>query len=142
MALNRRRLKEQLKLHEAERLRIYTDTVGKVTVGIGHNLSDKGIPQMVSDLLFLFDVDDALDWIRDNLPWFDELDEIRQRVIVDMVFNMGSKVREFVGMIAAIKARDWQGAHDHMLGSLWARQTGTRAQRLAKMMLTGHDYEE
>jgi lysozyme len=54
-----------------------------------------------------------------------------------MAFNLRERLLGFHDTLAAILNDDWQRAHDEMLDSLWAKQVGERAQRLAKMILTG-----
>jgi lysozyme len=58
-----------------------------------------------------------------------------------MAFNLGAKLRGFKDFLGAVEAKDWAKASAAMLDSTWAKQTKTRADRLAKMMLTGNDYK-
>lgn len=136
-SINRATLRSQLKRHEGERLYPYTDTVGKLTIGVGHNLTDNGIPQFVSDLLLDDDIDRAIKGLQSLLS-FESLDEVRQRVLINMAFNMGvSKLRGFKLMLAAVKAGNYSEAAYQMLNSQWATQVGQRAVELANMMKTG-----
>lgn len=74
--------------------------------------------------------------------WFTTLDDIRQKVVIDMAFNLGvNGVLSFKNMIQALKEKDYDKAAEEMLDSLWAEQVGNRADRLAKMMRTDEDYE-
>jgi lysozyme len=69
------------------------------------------------------------------------LTEVRQRVIVDLVFNMGTRAQTFVKCKAAIEANNWSRAVQELYSSKWASQVGlTRAHRLGQMLLTGNDY--
>lgn len=69
--------------------------------------------------------------------WAD-LDEIRRAALNDMAFQMGGGgLKGFQFMLAAIRTRNWQRAHDEALASAWARQTPRRADRNALMLLTG-----
>ena len=132
-------LEEQLIAHEGFRLKPYIDTVGKITIGVGHNLTDKGISRDVAMRIFEEDLTEAVAGAA-AFPWFARLDAIRQRVVVDMVFNLGAtKFRKFVGTIAAIEAGDYVKASEQMLRSRWSQQVGKRAQRLARMMRDGLD---
>ena len=71
------------------------------------------------------------------LEYWPHLSEVRQAVIVDMVFNLGfSRFRKFKKMNAAINKRDYKTAAEELLNSRYARQVGSRATRLAKMMET------
>ena len=123
---------------EGRRTRPYVDTVGKVTIGIGHNLTDKGIPDSVVDELLKIDIDDATK-AAETIPIYNQLDSIRQTVLVDMVFNMGlESLLQFVNMLSAIKRRDYEAAAINMLSSKWAHQVGSRAIELAQIMRTGN----
>lgn len=72
-----------------------------------------------------------------NLPWFSNLSDLRQDVLVNMTYNLGVEgLLGFHQTLSDIKAGEWQAAHDGMLASLWARQVPNRAKRLAEQMLT------
>lgn len=140
--MNRERLKQQLVLHEGLRLSSYTDTVGKITVGIGHNISDCGItvPLSVVDSLFDADLKKVERELDRYLPWWTEQDEIRQRVLVDLWFNMGGRVLGFKNFLVALRTQQYDAAADHLLDSKWATQVGSRSVRLTNMIRTGRDY--
>lgn len=136
---DRERLRAQLMLHEGLRRFPYTDTVGKLTIGVGRNISDVGISEAEAMVLLDNDIDQC---IRDlsTFTWFPELNAVRQRVMVDMRFNLGpNRFRTFKNTLAAVARGDYQAAANGMLRSLWARQVGGRAIRLATMMRTGID---
>ncbi|MFC4275575.1 glycoside hydrolase family protein [Achromobacter aloeverae] len=130
-------LQAELIRDEGERLKPYKDTVDKTTIGIGRNLDDKGISHDESLMLLANDIADAEDFLNRNLPWWAELDDVRMRVLLNMAFNLGGKLLQFKNTLGAVQRHDWQAAHDGMLDSLWAKQVGARAQRLAYMMLHG-----
>ncbi len=135
--MNLERLKAQITLHEGKRLKPYIDTVGKVTIGIGRNLTDRGITD--EECQFLLEGDIKLVQIyAAAFSWYDDLDEVRQAVVLDMLFNMGpGRFAGFVKLISAIERRDWADAAFQMMDSTWAIQVGQRAIRLSEMMKTG-----
>jgi len=134
-------LKKQLLLHEGFRQYPYKDTVGKLTIGIGRNLDDRGISMNESLVLLEFDVAEIVNYLS-RYDWFNNLGDVRQRVVVDMVYNLGiSGFLKFKRTIQAIKERDFDKAAEQMLKSKWAGQVGIRATRLARMMETGEDYD-
>lgn len=136
-AADRHALWQQLIQHEGLKLKIYTDTVGVPTIGVGRNLRDKGISQTEAMLLLEHDVDECLSDC-ETFPWFAGLDPIRQRVICDMRFNLGAAgLRKFTNTLAAVARGDYGTAAAGMLKSLWAKQVKGRAVRLAEMMRTG-----
>lgn len=136
---DRQRLRAQLVLHEGLRLKPYTDTVGKLTIGIGRNLTDVGISREEAYVLLEHDIDACLVDLQ-TFPGFAQLDPVRQRVLVDMRFNLGpSRFRGFKRTLAAVAAGDYAAAAAGMRASKWSQQVKTRAVRLARMMETGID---
>lgn len=133
----------QLRLHEGERLKPYRCTAGKLTIGVGRNLDDRGITAQESAMLLENDID-AVEWdLRAALPWVQELDEVRQRVLLDMCFNLGlTGLLGFKRTLAAIKGGQYARASAMMLQSRWATQVGERATRLSQMMMTGQIPDE
>lgn len=131
------KLKAELSLDEGRKNRIYVDTVGKVSGGIGRNLTDKGFRDNEIDLMYQNDVAETEGWLDRNLSWWRSLDPVRQRVMMNMAFNMQGKLLTFINTLAAIKRGDYAAAAAGMLDSLWARQVGARATRLAEMMRSG-----
>lgn len=128
----------ELRRDEGVRLKPYRDTVGKLTIGVGRNLDDVGISEDEANAMLQNDISGACGDLDDALPWWETLDPVRQRVLVNMCFNMGIEtLLGFHATLGAIQRGDWQAAHDGMLASHWADQVGARAQRLANMMLTG-----
>jgi lysozyme len=141
MTPEQQRLIDQIILHEGKRSKPYRDTVGKLTIGVGRNLDDVGLFDDEIELLLINDLKRFERSLDKSLPWWRDLDEVRQRVILDMCFNMGlGGLLGFKNTLAKIKAHDWAGARRGMLQSKWAKQVGARATRLADMMLTGKDY--
>lgn len=133
-------MRQLITKHEGVRLKPYMDTRGKWTIGIGRNLSDVGISRTEADLLFEADLDTTLIGLRLRVPVFNDLDAVRQRVLVDMAFNMGiSGLLTFRLMIDALIAGDHAKAAEQMRSSDWAAQVSTRAYEDAAMMETGTD---
>jgi len=131
-------IQTQLIQHESIRLRPYVDTVGKVTIGVGRNLTDKGISIAEARYLLGNDVTEVEHDLDRMLPWWRGLDGIRQRVLADMCFNLGpAGLMKFSATLGAIHAKDYARAAMYMLDSKWSEQVGRRARRLAKMMELG-----
>lgn len=136
--VDRNAMVRQLRLHEGERLRPYRCTAGKLTIGVGRNLEDRGISAEESAMLLSNDISREERELLAALPWVAKLSEVRQRVLLDMSFNLGLEgLLAFKRTLAAIQAGQYQQAAGMMLESLWARQVGQRAQRLSQMMATG-----
>lgn len=134
---DREALRQQLIRHEGYRLLPYVDTAGKVTIGVGRNLTDRGISDAEVRYLLDNDITIAINALV-VFPWFPDLDQIRQRVFVDLCFNMGlPRLRTFRRMLAAAERRDWGTAARELLESAYASQVGSRASTLATMLRTG-----
>ena len=129
----------QLTLHEGMRQFPYKCTSGKLTIGIGRNLDDRGITEAEAGFLLGNDIDDFQDRLTREIPWMVELDAVRQRVLLDMAFNLGVPgLLKFKRTLAAIRGKEYDRAAAMMLDSRWATQVGQRAKRLSRMMATGH----
>jgi lysozyme len=138
--VNLQRLWEQLVHHEGLRLKPYRCSAGKLTIGVGRNLEDVGLTEEEALLLLGNDISRVITELDQNIPAFSSLDEIRKRVLVDMGFNLGiNRLMKFRRMLAALEAGDWSQAAVEMMDSRWARQVGSRAERLKLMMETGED---
>lgn len=131
-------MRSELIRDEAMRLKPYRDSVGKLTIGVGRNLDDVGISQVEAAQMLDSDIRRTADALDKALPWWRSLDEVRQRVILNMAFNLGvAGLLGFKNTLAAVQAGKYDDAAAGMLASKWARQVGDRARRLANMMVAG-----
>lgn len=143
--MNREALKAMLREEESTRKYPYDDATGKapvitgkLSIGVGRNLTDKGLRPKEIDFLLENDIDEVMNEIAKALSWFDALSDNRQIVVADMVFNLGMpRFLEFKRTIASIAKGSYALAADQMLESKWARQVGQRAVKLADMMRAG-----
>lgn len=130
------KLKDQLILHEGLELKSYQCSAGFITLGVGRNVEELGITEDEARYLLDNDILRVTKELDSNLPWWRDLSEVRQRVLVDMVFNLGiSRFLNFKNAINAMQEEDWEEAAAQMLDSKWADQVGKRADRLAKAMI-------
>jgi lysozyme len=137
MSIDIEKLADELKRDEGFRDTVYTCSAGKQTIGYGHNIEDNPIPERVCEVLLHHDIGNALREC-ERFPWFYVLDDVRKRVIVNMIFNIGARgVSNFRKMIAALEAGDYDEAATQMIDSKWYRQVGDRAERLVAMMRDG-----
>ncbi len=139
----REKLLDMLMLHEGLELKPYQCTADKTTIGVGRNLSDVGITENEAKYLLQNDIDRILKEV-EHWSFLEKLNEPRQAVILDMVFNMGVtkfNANTWVKTFAAIQNEEWEKASNEMLDSKWAKQVGQRAIRLSQMMRKGEWYE-
>ena len=132
-------IEKQLIKHEGLEKKVYRCPAGKLTVGVGRNLEDKGITEEEALFLLRNDIAECEDDLRSIFTEYDALDESRKRVLIDMRFNLGpSRFRQFKKLIAAVKEKEFSRAAEEMKDSSWYRQVGKRAETLFKMMeITG-----
>ncbi len=131
-------LKALLRNDEGERLKPYTDTVGKLTIGVGRNLSDRGISAAESDFLLTNDIAEVQATLNRSMPWWIILSGPRQLVLASMCFNLGlGRLLLFRNFLAECRAGNYAAAAAEMLDSEWAKQVGDRAHRLAILMEKG-----
>ena len=136
--MDRDQLRVELTRDEAERLKPYTDTVGKLTIGVGRNLSDRGISSDEAQFLLGNDIRIVESDLNERLPWWNRLSDARQRVLANMCFNLGIvRLLGFKTTLEFIRTEQWDKAADGMLQSIWAHQVGQRAVRLSEMMRNG-----
>lgn len=129
-------LVEQLKRHEGMELKPYRCSEGKLTIGFGRNLDDRGISVGEANFMLRNDISQAYIDLLQNHPWIDQLDAARRDVFINMVFNLGiNRFNGFKKAIAAAKVGDFELCAKEMLDSKWANQVGRRANDLAEQMV-------
>ena len=134
--MDHKKLKKMLIEHEGIKYAPYKCTAGKTTIGIGHNLDDKGISKAVVDLIYAEDIAEVETDLKAIFYDFDKLPGQIQLVLADMRFQLGHKgFRSFKMMITAVKERNWAVMFSQMKNSDWHRQTPNRANDLLKMVL-------
>lgn len=143
-------LNAALRADEGVRRFRYLDTRGHWTIGVGHNLDVSPLPhgwaQPLSDMqiaeLLAGDIRTSISKAIAHIPFYGRLTDNRQRIIIEMLFNMGwgdgsHGLSSFKHTLLAIRDGQYSAAADGMLASEWAKQVGARATRLATQMRNG-----
>lgn len=128
--------KEMIERHEGRRKFPYPDTVGKITIGVGRNLTDNGLSDDEIDYLYNNDYNEAKRQAS-KIPGWDEMSTVRQDAFIDMMFNLGPKLLGWTETMQLVAAKDWDGVADHLTGTLWHKQVGHRAIELEQMIREG-----
>ena len=141
MQYSRQFLQTELMRDEGAKTQAYQDSLGYWTIGVGHLL---GRTQRMSVLtppeleaLLAWDIKAAELALDSILPEWRDLDDVRQRALVNMAFNLGYRLHGFTKFLTSVRAKDWKNAAAEMMLSSWAVQVGKRAERLHKMIETG-----
>jgi lysozyme len=135
-------LTKQLNRDEGRKPTVYKDSLGLWTVGVGRLVDPSrpgcGLRDDEMDYMLRNDINDRIDALTRALPWFQNLDDVRKGVLLNMAFQLGTNgVLAFANTLAKVQAGDYQTAATMMMQSKWATQTPERAARLAKQMASG-----
>ena len=139
------KLREEIEYDEGSVNEIYLDHLGLATFGVGHLVRKEdpeygwevGTPVDADRCVEAFNTDNETVLSDCKLLYsdFEDLPEEAQRIIANMMFNMGRpRLSKFKGMKRGVDARDWNAAADEMVDSRWYRQVTNRADRLVERM--------
>tara|TARA_B100000085_G_C18502267_1_gene495986 strand:+ start:99 stop:1268 length:1170 start_codon:yes stop_codon:yes gene_type:complete len=140
------------KMYDTEgNYRVYLDSEGKPTVGIGH-LIDNDSPGSVKNLkvgdtitpaqaheLFKTDVDDAVKLTNAAIKAHPNLINVDYNASAEVSYQMGNKVwKGFPNTMKLIDAGDYLGASKEVMKSKWAKQTPQRAKAFSDALVMAH----
>ena len=144
---------QRLCIHEGIRLMPYRCPAGYLTIGVGRNLDTNpltdeelkvcgdwkhGITKNAAFYLLRNDIVKVGNECIKYIPFFKNLDNERQYVLLDMAFNLGIKgLLKFKKMLANMAQGNYNQAAEECLNSKYAKDTGKRAQRIAQTIRTG-----
>jgi GH24 family phage-related lysozyme (muramidase) len=144
-----KKCKEEITQHEGRVLKIYQDSLGYKTLGIGHLCQDtdpeanwevgREVSEEVVNKYFEIDFEkhykEAIH-VFGNEKDFEKLPENIQRVLVNMCFNLGgTRLSKFKNMLKACREHNWDEMAVQMEDSRWFGQVGLRSIELKEMVL-------
>ena len=132
------RLYRRLEEHEDRRHRVYVDSRGNRTLGIGHLAEygqDIALTDTAIDAILEGDVADKIRLCERRLLCWPALDEVRQAACIELAFN--GALFASPKAIAALNLGDYEEAARHLLDGPWKDQVGARAHVLARQIETG-----
>lgn len=132
--MNETLLRQEIERFEGLKYKVYLDTAEppNKTVGVGHMDNSMIVGQIVSpsivDMFYKTDSQNALNMAKSAVgnACFDALDEVRQRLLVQLAFNLGGRLKGFKMMIAAVQSGDYNGAANQLQDSSWFNQVGSK----------------
>ncbi|EME71378.1 lysozyme [Paramagnetospirillum caucaseum] len=138
-------LRAELVRDEGLRLKPYRCTAGKLTIGIGRNIEDRGISEATALQMLDEDIAGLSAELDRAIPWWRNLSDARQRALINMAMMGVPRLLGFRRMLAALQAGDYAAAAAESLASKWADQTdgiedgrpGARSTRVADMIRKG-----
>lgn len=137
------KLLESVKKHEGYRNKVYLDTLGKRTVGVGHLCvedfweDDKEYEEKFLMTILEHDLQSAIKGAKELMSenGCNDIDEIAEELIIEMVFQLGKTgVSKFRNMWKHLSALEYSSAASEMLDSRWAKQTPNRAKNMSAQM--------
>ena len=141
--MNMDRLLASVKKHEGYRNKVYLDTLGKRTVGVGHLCvedfweDDKEYEEKFLMTILEHDLQTAIKGAKDLMSenGCNDIDEVAEELIIEMIFQLGKTgVSKFRNMWKHLSALEYSDAASEMLDSRWAKQTPNRAQAMSAQM--------
>tara|TARA_R100000697_G_scaffold4506_1_gene9584 strand:- start:531 stop:1133 length:603 start_codon:yes stop_codon:yes gene_type:complete len=153
-------IKPQLRVHEGQKLNekgqhvLYKDSLGKMTGGIGHLITEKDKKYFGKPEGTVVDLEDVIKWEQDDTKTalkdakdflgkdWDKSSLAVKEVATNMAFNLGkTKLSKFTGLQKAMKDGDMKKAAEEILFntdtgeiSKYASQVGKRATDLAAIL--------
>jgi lysozyme len=124
------RLLESVKKHEGYRNKVYLDTLGKRTVGVGHLCvedfweDDKEYEEKFLMEILQKDLQEAIRGARSLMEDHGcaDIDEQAEEILIEMVFQLGmTGVSKFKNMWKALAELNYVGASYEMLDSRWSK---------------------
>ena len=140
--MNIERIKETLIKHEDLVLDMYKCTAGVWTIGVGHNLEEKGVSKRVATMMLEEDINDALDDLERNITFFHSLPGAAQEALVNLAFNLGiTRLMQFRKTLGLLREHKFTKAANELLDSRYATQVGYRALEVAEMIRSCDDVD-
>jgi GH24 family phage-related lysozyme (muramidase) len=149
---------------EGYKTKVYSDSRGIPTIGVGFNLQAPGASQAIINLGYCYDeilngtqeltshaveilldasLKDAIKFCNNFHIGYENM-PINQKIITtDLMFNMGPrKLGEFVRMLNALENQNWKEAAVELKNSKYYYETGNRAKANAKVLSGASEPEE
>ena len=134
----RERIVNDLINHEGKKNKVYLDSMGIETCGVGRNLRDVGLSE--DEIMYLLnnDIDRVENQLDTYFPWWRDKHELVRRMLISFVFNVGiGTARKFLKMMKAIEDDNYVDAVKELLynsegkPSKYYIQVGRRAKEMA-----------
>ena len=129
------RVRKRLISEESLKLKLYHCTAGKLTIGVGRNVEDRGITHDTAMQMLDEDIDICVGELEKNLSWFEDAPDKIQEVLIDLCFNMGiNRLMGFVKTLHKLKTGAYKEAAVELLDSRYAASVPNRAKRNADII--------
>ena len=123
-----------IKAHEGYSKKVYKDTLGYDTIGVGFLVSSLELDEDVCDIILERRLKKNESVLQRKMTYYSKLPIEVQNIIQNMYYQMGNRLFNFVKTLHYIESGKWRAASVEMLDSLWAKQTPRRAKELSERM--------
>ena len=123
-----------IKAHEGYSKKVYKDTLGYDTIGIGFLVSSLELDEDVCDIILERRLKKNEAILQRKLTFYAKSPIEVQNIIQNMFYQLHYKLLNFVKTLHYIENENYRAASVEMLDSLWAKQTPNRAKELSERM--------
>ena len=123
-----------IKAHEVYSKKVYKDTLGYDTIGVGFLVSSLELDEDVCDIILERRLKKNEAVLQRKMTHYINLPIEVQNIIQNMYYQMGNRLFNFVKTLHYIENGKYRSASVEMLDSLWAKQTPNRAKELSERM--------
>ena len=123
-----------IKRHEGYSKRVYKDTLGYDTIGIGFLVASLELDEDVCDIILERRLRKNEQVLQRKLTFYSKLPQKVKNILQNMYYQLGNKLFNFVKTLHYIENEKYHPASIEMLDSLWAKQTPNRAKELSENM--------
>jgi len=144
MSYDKEKLYNELIRDEGMVLTPYRDSLGYMTIGVGHLIKKGESFNAITEQQAIAILDKDIEIAERNLnqiyPKWRELDEVRQRTLLNLSFNLGGKLSQFKRFIHSLSLGKFDKAADQLVQSKWYGQVKLRGPRIVHAMRTGTEW--
>ena len=123
-----------IKRHEGYSKKVYKDTLGYDTIGIGFLVSSLELDEDVCDIILERRLVSNEQVLQRKLIYYNDLPQSVKNILQNMYYQLGNKLFNFVKTLHYVETGKYKAAAIEMLDSLWAKQTPNRAKELSEAM--------
>ena len=123
-----------IKRHEGYSKKVYKDTLGYDTIGIGFLIASLELDEDVCDIILERRLKKNEQVLQRKLTFYNDLPISVKNIIQNMYYQLGNSLFKFVKTLHYIENGKYRAASLEMLDSLWAKQTPNRAKELSETM--------
>tara|TARA_Y100000310_G_scaffold238449_1_gene241829 strand:+ start:64 stop:474 length:411 start_codon:yes stop_codon:yes gene_type:complete len=123
-----------IKAHEGYSKKVYKDTLGYDTIGVGFRVSSLELDEDVCDIILERILQRNESILQRKLTFYRKQPIEVQNIIQNMFYQLHYRLLNFVKTLHYIENGKYRAASAEMLDSLWAKQTPNRAKELSERM--------